>query len=636
MTELNKFYKITIQDNDMSCYNLKPFSFYELNEKTKLEDDTTISSSMRNRAINTFKYMSNNSTNAEKCCDINDTLSKPEEFAMFNDFIIQYPKYRNIIENSKLKYIELTTDNNKLKSENWENIDALTFCRITKALSNNSLITPTDDSTVFVVSELLSDCTNVPCNPDSYHTIEDLFKGSITSSGEFKSSRVFDKEIYYGIKNKSLTSLIKYINEFNDVNRIITYQGNKYRLLNLAAQYYDEKIMNAILAMKPNLDLKDSFGNTALHNAIIYNNYYAVEKLLEAGISKNIKDKNGMTPIMLLLTIKTDDKIFNNYAYLTLLHNSGADLFELDNDKNTMLHIAIINEVDNIINIVNYLIDNGIETNVKNKFNKTPLQIINEKTAHLNNNPNNNFEKINKKDAALLTVQTLIFNSIIRNNPSKYSEYININDLDSDIPLLNIINYKCVGNNVLGTENKDECLLKGGEYKLLNNSNVSVKFNLNEISEINNIDDNNLYIPKLINRTEIDNHPLIKKINENALNSIMHTSNEEQHSGEYITRDIVETFQSNYINNNPFLSTSKKTELNKTKLNFSNKNYKNNYTQHENNKITKLSINENNIAEGFNNSINYLNNQKKKDILILIITICLIIIFIIFLYKLTI
>lgn len=630
MDNLNKFYKITIEDKDIGCYNMKPFDFSELNNTATLTDGSTITNTMKNRAINTFKKISKNNGNATKCCDPENIISNPNDFAIFNDFVSQYPKFRNINENGKIAYIELTTDASKPSSENWAAMNAITFCRINKALNNNSLIVPTEDVKVFKVSEILGDCPTEACNPDSYQTVESLFTGAINASGEHTSSRVQDKEIFYGMKNKSLASLVKYIKEFNDVNRLINYQGNKYRLLHLAAEFYDEKIMNAVLAMKPLLDIKDGFSNTALHVAIKHNNYYAVEKLLDAGASKDIKDKNGMTPIMIALLLHSNDDIFNNYTYLTLLHNSGASIYDIDKDKNTMLHIAIMNEIENIINVVNYLIDNGIETNVKNKFNKTALQIVNEKVEQLDirtNEDNTSVDKLSKNEAGLLTAQTLIFNSIIRNNPSVYQDYINLEDLSDDVPLLKVINYRCMpvnssnASNITGNESKDECIAKGGDYKLLENeSKIRVKFTLDSISNIDNIADDTLYMPKMKDRTEINSHPLIKKINENAKNSIIVTSTEDSYPGEYISRDII------YTNNNEIKTNNKANngvETNAVETFVDSMN------------IEGYKVSDTNIIEGFNNSKKHLTKQSRRDILLIILTVCFVILFIVFLWKLT-
>jgi ankyrin repeat protein len=604
MNDINKFYKITIQDKELNCYNMKPFNFAELNDATTLSDGSTITTTMKNRAFNMFRNLSMNSNTENKCCDPNDILSNPGSYSIYNDFINQYPKYRNIIENGKLSEIELTTDAEKPSSENWKEMDAMTYCRINKALSNSSLIKETEDPKVFNVKELLNDCPVESCMPDKYYTVEDLFTGSITASTT--STRIQDKEIYFGIKNGSIASLVKYINEFNDVNRLIIYQGNKYRLLHLVSEFYKEELMDAVLAMKPHLDLKDGFGNTALHVAVSSNNYYAVEKLLDAGATKDLKDSSGMTPIMKALLVKSDDNIFNNYTYLTLLHNAGASIYSLDNDGNNLLHIAVLNEVDNMINIVNYLIDNGVETNVKNKFNKTALQILNEKTAYLNKIPTNlktSQEVLGKKEIGLLTAQTLIFNTIIKTNPDIYDKYINLNDLDPNIPLIHIINYRCIGENVSGRENKNECLLKGGEYKMLNNdNNLRVKFDL---SPVNN--DNMLYMPKVASNTPLDVHPLIQEIQANAKTQMLSTSTEEQYPGEYIIRDVI--------------SASGK----------SNDTFKNSAIE----KFNTEKINEKNILEGFNNSTHYLTKQRHKDIFILILAVILVFAFILILYKLT-
>lgn len=461
----------------------------------------------------------------------------------------------------------------------------------------------------------------------------------ITTTTTIGNSRIQDRDIYYGIKNNSMLALVNYIREFNDVNRVIKFQGHEYRLLHLVAEYYNEKLIDAILAMKPDLDVKDGSGNTALHVAVNAKNYYAVEKLLAAGVSKDIKaTSDGMTPIMRALLVKTNDTVFNNYAYLTLLHNADADLYTTDNDGNNMLHTALLNEVDNIINIVNYLIDNGVELNVKNKFNKTPLQIINEKTAHLNNHqtPITEIEKLNKHDTELLTAQTMLFNAIIKENPDMYSEYINVDELSDDVPLIQVIKYKCIGSGVSGYENENECLLKGGEYKMLNNdNNLRVKFDMVSADEL---DDNMLYMPKSSNvDMKLDIHPLIKKINENAAKQLIATSTEGSHAGEYISRDVVSPFNTNsemFINDYPKAVNAVAFDFNEID-NALMDSITDSIVNNANTDKTAMKVSAENIQEGFNNSKKYIIKEQLKEYAMLILAVCLLIAFILLLYKLT-
>lgn len=633
---MNNFRKITIRDENLNCYNIKPFYYKEL-LKSNLGNGRYISKEMQVNAENRLSRLKSTNKNVIECCDPNAIIENPSQHALYGNFIIKYPYYR-LVKNNDNNIVKIELSNVK-NDNNWQNMNPYIYCKVSNSYKNNS-IKSTSDPKIFEVNEFLTDCPTEYCS-DSKYTVDDLLTGQYIELDN-NYSHVDDTKIYFAIQNKDFDGLLDYIKRYNDVNRIILYNGKKYRLLHLSIIFYSPKMLKAILSMNPNLDATDDKGNTALHIAVMHHKFEALELLIENKPSLNLKNSSGYTPLMLALIMKTNDKIFTNYAYMEKLHKSGADIFDMDKNGNTLLHLAIIKNIDNIINCVNYLIDNGIELNSANNLGLTPLQLINEK---INNNSNINSyynrkeeegnisEILNMKELELLTVQTLIFNNIIKQNPEKYNKFISLEELDDTVPIITKINkkknkkYKCYANlnsindnnNITGLETEDECKLKGGDYKLEAQDNVKVKFELLNLDELK---DEELYHSELIERKKypISNIDLaIEEINNNARKNIIKTTTENDYAGEYISRDIIITGNNSSNNNN----------INNNNINDENLDNEN----FMNIKSNKFSLQ--NIKEGFNNSELSIKYNNKHKYLIFVLLFLLIAILILVVYNFT-
>eukprot|EP00913_Durusdinium_trenchii_P031210 g29224.t1 len=68
-------------------------------------------------------------------------------------------------------------------------------------------------------------------------------------------------------------------------------------LLNAARRCNADVVKQRLLAARAHVDAAADDGRTALHIAVAWERGTAATKLVEAGASKNIADKHGLTPL---------------------------------------------------------------------------------------------------------------------------------------------------------------------------------------------------------------------------------------------------------------------------------------------------------------------------------------------------
>jgi hypothetical protein len=109
-----------------------------------------------------------------------------------------------------------------------------------------------------------------------------------------------------------------------------------------------------------------------------------------------------------------------------------------------------------------------------------------------------NISQYTPEHLSLLDIQTKIFNNIIRNNPNKYNDYINVADIPKGAPI-QVLDTVCVGgNDITGNEDSDECIAKGGQLVNVKNKTTKIKLDLipEEETEIDQIEQSELYYKK--------------------------------------------------------------------------------------------------------------------------------------------
>lgn len=97
---------------------------------------------------------------------------------------------------------------------------------------------------------------------------------------------------------------------------------------------------------KLNVNTQDTEGWSFLHYAVIRNNKWAAEKLLELGADVNIKSKNNETPLFIAVT-------FENIEMVEILLRHGAKEDVINKEGNHLLYIAEIKNNPELSNALN-------------------------------------------------------------------------------------------------------------------------------------------------------------------------------------------------------------------------------------------------------------------------------------------
>lgn len=137
----------------------------------------------------------------------------------------------------------------------------------------------------------------------------------------------------------------------------------------LAARKGNVDLVAEILKKKPSLDVKNSSGNTALHEAV---NPVITKLLLDAGANPNIKNNSGDTP----LSVKLKDRSF--LTAIELIKSKKTDIDIVDKDGNSPLIRAVSLENNDLVKEV---LAREPKLEIKNASQQTALKI-----ASLKNN----------------------------------------------------------------------------------------------------------------------------------------------------------------------------------------------------------------------------------------------------------
>ena len=121
---------------------------------------------------------------------------------------------------------------------------------------------------------------------------------------------------------------------------------------------------------------------------------------------------------------------------------------------------------------------------------------------------------------SLLEIQTMLFNNVIRNNPKKYSRYISVNDIPKGAPI-EILDTVCVGDNMTGNEDSDECLANGGQLVKIKNKTTKIKLELlpEDDTVLDAVDEKELYFHKESKKLPDSTVPSVIQNYNSSLNS---------------------------------------------------------------------------------------------------------------------
>lgn len=135
--------------------------------------------------------------------------------------------------------------------------------------------------------------------------------------------------------------------------------------------------VNKLLVDGVNLELKDSWGRTALFWSVRYSSFEYIDLLLENGADPNTKNEKGESVFYHAVTLGKFDiasKLLKYGADINILNRWG------EKDTMTALHYCVHH---NKTKGVQYLLENGVDKNTKNSRGFTVLDWL-EDSDHIN------------------------------------------------------------------------------------------------------------------------------------------------------------------------------------------------------------------------------------------------------------
>ena len=359
-------------NKDKQCNIVKPFNWANL--ETDYNPVTKKPNTVED--IDAFKsafIRANNSASGEiiQCCDPNSAeVSTPD----LNDFKSKFPSIREIMYNGIVKYIEVSTKKQD-PAKGWTELTPYILCRLGKAT-----IEPTGVPDIYKATELTPDCYKSSCNGVSTLTFEHLFN---TVKADLTYSYYDDAKVVDSIKAGNVSGVEQYLKKYNNANLVLSNDDYENRVIHIAAMYYKPKVLDLLLAVKPDLNAVNAAGDTPLHLACKFGNLDVISQLIKVGgVTLNTKNNKGETPIMLAVAYKDNPKkdkamVDVNSMIVRYLYNNGASLLDTDNAGNTLLHhiIKYAPDTPEKSNLVRFVLERGVDPEVPNADGITALEL---------------------------------------------------------------------------------------------------------------------------------------------------------------------------------------------------------------------------------------------------------------------
>ena len=367
--QTNNLYMVASVNNDKQCNYVKPFHYSDI----ETEYNTSLGKVNTPEDINTVKQAFlkiNNTANGTitQCCnpELDETNVTTE---LLTQYRTKFPAVRDIIKNGVLDAIEVSTVAQNMAQNGWKVLSPYYLCKLSK-----SELKATSVPNVFRTATLLNDCYSKSCSADT-----------VTLAHLFNSTRVDTSYTYYddakvaqSIQEGDAAGLEKYLRKYNKVNVYLTHDDYENTLLHLAARNKSSpKVLAMLLAVKPNLEVRNAEGDKPLHVACRYGNMPVIEQLVKLGAEVNPKNNKGETPVMLAVGYDNPKDRDVNGIMLRYLYNNGANLFDQDNKGNTILHHIIKHTPDTPekTKLVRFIVDHGVSAETKNTAGLTALEL---------------------------------------------------------------------------------------------------------------------------------------------------------------------------------------------------------------------------------------------------------------------
>jgi ankyrin repeat protein len=365
---MTEFYKISCIDKSKECNIIEPIS-----EKLKFTgvinpiSGALFSNDDIQSAMKVFDSKCLNK-NGEKgvCCDPQES-----KFKMTPEITDKYKnnKFRINREFGKIKSIDKCEDLSKCNGPEWQTANPFLLCKIGENTANVK-------DNVLRFETLNPTCYQQQCNNNDI-SFGDLISGTSKNN----KSRVYvDLKLNESIKEDNTTAINTFLNSYKlktnklDVDYILTDTDNGDTLLLRAIKLKANKIVNLLLSRGANLNIRSvDKGMYPLHYAAEYADDMILSTLVNYGARTDVFDFKGWPPLFYAI------KYGNLGSVIYLTNQNPAMLQVRDKKGNTALHITYMHS-KYPDEIARFLIENGIDVEIKNNNKLLPRDIINRRT----------------------------------------------------------------------------------------------------------------------------------------------------------------------------------------------------------------------------------------------------------------
>ena len=541
---MDTYVKLTsVKTDNQNCNCITPFYINNINGINPNSGRNYSSEDKDIMKTSLYRISNAKGCNLGVCCDPNDPTSKPDT-AFTTKFKKRFPKILPIYNRNKLISIKLSTKNTTDKD--WVVPSTHMICKLTKAKIND-----TEEPNIKIATNLIDDCFTNQCSNVEEITINNLLQNS---KADMKYTYVDDARVSQSIQEGNISYVKEYISKYKVINLPLTHDDYNNRLIHIASENKNVDILNMIIALKADINIKNKVNETPIHFAVRSKIIDNIDILLSQGVDLNIANVKGETPIF--YAIKA-----GSLRIIKMLYNNNSPIINNDKDGNNLIHYCIKYgpsfedtydyskerslDRSNKRDIIRFFIERGLNTEQLNKDGISPLELtqkeinreinkecadgiikendtinelffnqksinesfVNNNTNNTNNNNNtkgtgaqtihNELDEYTTSHKELLEIQTILFNNIIRNNPKKFNDYISVDDIPKGSPI-EVLDTVCVGTDMTGNEDSDECISKGGSVVKIKNKTTKIKLELipEEETEIDKIDETELYYKK--------------------------------------------------------------------------------------------------------------------------------------------
>jgi ankyrin repeat protein len=472
----SSFYKISCIDPKKECNIIDPISekldFAGINPisgQKFIKDD--IDSILKRHS----SMCLNKNSSLGKCCDPMET-----RFTIPDELKKKYEgkKLKPNREFGIIQSIDVCNDSKKCTGAEWITPTQYLMCKI----GDNSAETKDN---VMRFNTLTSDCYNQNCNPTGPQIgFGDLIKGS---GKQTESTVIIDLRLADNLREDNVGAIKSFLDKYKATNQrsgtdyILSDNDSGDSLLIRSIKMKATKCVALLLGEGVDVNTRSlDTGMTTLHYACMYGNSNMISYLINYGARTDVFDFKGRPPLFYAI-------MFGNLGMVSMLTNQNPAMLNVtDKEGNNPLHIATKYSM-HVSDIVKYLIDNGVSSDVKNKAGLTPAQVGTKRSNDIKINEQNlnterfiePFETLAKAEETTIPESEILSNlnsaistlrkANVNENQNMYKGFITPQqNLDGPV---NFDKYACYPH--ASIENKKDCEKEGGKWQLYDNESMA-------------------------------------------------------------------------------------------------------------------------------------------------------------------